>query len=114
MQTESESHCWFSATTGVDNALNGQPTQVPNLVGNPYPTNQAVNNWLNTSSFQSPATGTVGNLGLVSLRGPGFFDWDMALSRTFAFKAERQTFQVRAHFFNIANHPNFNYSNRDH
>ena len=56
----------------------------PNLVGSVYPTHQTPNDWINASAFQTPATGTVGNLGLMSIKGPDFFDWDMALSRTFA------------------------------
>jgi hypothetical protein len=98
---------WFSVTTGVDNALTGQPNQVPLLIGNPYPTNQNVNNWISSSAFRAPPTGTLGNLGLATMKGPDFFDWDMALSRTFSFKAEKQTFQIRADFFNLTNRANF-------
>jgi hypothetical protein len=98
---------WFSVTTGVDNALSGQPNQTPNLVGNPYPSHQTPNDWINTAAFQAPATGTLGTLGLNNIKGPGYFDWDMALSRTFSFKEGKQTFQVRADFFNLTNHPNF-------
>jgi hypothetical protein len=42
----------------------------------------------------------------MSLKGPDYFDWDIALSRTFTFK-EKQSVQVRADFFNLTNHPNF-------
>lgn len=98
---------WVTVYTGVDNALNGQTSiEVPNLVGSPYPANQGPNNWLNVSSFQYPAAGTTGNLGVNSLKGPDFFDIDMAISRTFALK-ERQSVQVRADFFNLTNHTNF-------
>jgi hypothetical protein len=97
---------WFSVTTGVDNALTGQPNQVPILVGNPYPAKQTPGAWINTAAFQAPATGTLGNLQLNSIRGPAFFDWDMALSRRFTFK-EGKSFQVRAEVFNLLNHANF-------
>jgi hypothetical protein len=98
---------WFSVTTGVDNALTGQPNQVPFLVGNPYTAKQSLSAWINTTSFQAPATGTRGNLQLNSILGPAYFDWDMALSRTFSFKERKHSFQVRAEVFNLANHANF-------
>jgi hypothetical protein len=98
---------FFSVTTGVDNALSGQPNQTPNLVGNPYPASQNVSNWINAAAFQSPAVGTTSNLGLNNIKGPGLFQFDMALSRTFSFKEGKQTFQLRAEFFNLPNHANF-------
>jgi hypothetical protein len=102
------SNTWFSVTTGVDNALSGQANEVPNLVGSVYPANQTPKDWINAAAFQDPATGTIGNLGLMSIKGPGFFDWDMALSRTFPLGTEKRTLQVRADFFNLTNHANFN------
>ena len=40
---------------GADTALTGQPTQTPNLVGDPYPSNQNVNSWLNPAAFAVPS-----------------------------------------------------------
>ena len=88
-------------------ALTGQPNQVPILVGNPYPDKQSVASWINTAAFKAPSTGTLGNLQLYSLGGPAFFEWDMALSRTFKLK-EQHSFQVRTEVFNLPNHANFN------
>jgi Carboxypeptidase regulatory-like domain len=95
----------FSVTTGVDNALTGQPTETPNLCGNPYPANQSVNNWLNPAAFCAPAPGTYGNLGLNNLKGPGVFQFDLALTRAFAIR-EKQSLLLRAEFFNLPNHLN--------
>ena len=98
---------WFSVTTGIDNALTGQPNQVPIQVGNPYLSKPTASSWINTAAFQAPAPGTLGNLQLNSVKGPGYFEWDMALSRTFPFKEGKHSFQVRAEVFNLLNHANF-------
>ena len=98
---------FFSVTLGVDNALTGQATQTPDLAGNPYPSGQNVNNWISRSAFATPAPGSYGDLGVFNMKGPGLFQFDVALSRTFAVR-ERQQVQVRAEAFNILNHANFN------
>ena len=98
---------FFTVSLGVDNALTGQATQTPDLVGNPYPSGQNVNNWISRSAFATPAPGSYGNLGVFNIKGPGLFQFDMALTRTFAVR-ERQQVQVRAEAFNILNHANFN------
>ena len=72
---------------------------------NPYPSNQSVNNWILASAFAAPVTGTYGNLGQNNLKGPGVFQWDMALTRTFPIR-EKQTLQFRAEAFNLPNHFN--------
>jgi hypothetical protein len=97
----------FSVTTGVDSALNGQPVQTPNLISgaNPYATHRTVDNWLNPAAFALPATGTYGSLGLVNIKGPGTFQLDMGISRTFAI-GEKKTIQLRGEAFNLPNHLN--------
>ena len=52
-----------------------------------------------------PALGTYGNLGQNNIKGPGVFQWNVALSRTFSIR-ERKTIQVRAEAFNLPNHLN--------
>jgi hypothetical protein len=68
---------------------------------------------LNPKAFATPPTDPVshltlreGNLGRNALRGFGAFQWDMALSRTFALKEDLHL-QCRAEFFNLLNRPNF-------
>jgi hypothetical protein len=46
--------------------------------------------------------GTFGNLGRSSVPGPGFFEIDMALSRTFRV-GERMRLEVRGEAFNLTN-----------
>jgi len=96
---------FFSVTTGVDGALTGQPTETPNLIGNPYPSSQTVTNWVSGAAFGAPAAGTYGNLGLNNIKGPGTFQMDMAITRTFNVR-EKQTLQFRADAFNLPNHMN--------
>jgi len=49
--------------------------------------------------------GTYGNLGYNNMKGPGVFQLNVALSRTFAIR-ERKTIQLRAEAFNLPNHLN--------
>jgi hypothetical protein len=96
---------FFSVTTGVDSALDSLANQRPNLVGNPYPANQTVNNWISASAFAAPAPGTIGNLGANNLLGPDVLQVDMSLTRQFRVR-EKQTLQFRVEAFNVLNHLN--------
>ena len=92
--------------TGPDRALTtvgGQPAELLN--NNPYPANQNVNHWLDPTAFGQPALGTYGNLGLNNLKGPGVFQLNLSLSRTFPI-AEHKSFQLRGEVFNLPNHLN--------
>ncbi len=73
---------------GFDN--NGQPSMFANT--------DAVN------SFVASYPGSVGTRGII--RGPRFFDADVAFSKYFRIK-ERQRVQIRADAFNLFNHVNF-------
>lgn len=104
---------FYTVTTGVDTALNGEGGQRANAVAgaNPYATNHdGCTNapciaWGNPAAFVSPAVGTLGTLSNNSLNGPAVFQFDMALSRLFAIR-EGKTLQVRAEAFNLPNHLN--------
>jgi hypothetical protein len=63
---------------------------------------------LDISSFCNPPLGVLGNLGRNSLVGPGFWNVDSSLSRSFLLPRLRDTgrVQIRADFFNIFNHAN--------
>jgi hypothetical protein len=92
----------LNVTTGQDNALTGVGGQRPNLVGDwklDDPTPQA---WFNTAAFAFPAAGTYGNVGRNSIRGPGAWNVDMALSRRFNLFAEHRI-EIRAEAFNVFN-----------
>ena len=102
----------FAVTTGVDGALTGQPTQTPNLnFGvNPYASDHACSpapclQWITSKAFSAPAPGSYGNLGLFNMRGPGVFQFDIAVTRMFAI-TERTRIEFRGEAFNLPNHLN--------
>ncbi len=101
---------FFSVTTGASDPITGIGGQRPNQVlSNPYCATQTITCWMNLSAFQTPvasAAGAFGDLGYDNLRGPGFFDVDVALSRRFPVK-EKQYFEFRGEAFNIQNRTNF-------
>jgi hypothetical protein len=91
----------------VDRALTGVGNQTPDQVEmNPYPEKQTIDNWINASAFRLPSFGSYGNLGRNSMKGPGIFQFDVALSRTFSIR-EGKTLQLRGEAFNVLNHANF-------
>jgi hypothetical protein len=98
---------FFTVYAGTDRALTTVQNQTPDFV-NPsalYPQQQTANNWINASAFLPAAPGTYGNLGYNNMKGPGTFQLNMALSRTFAIR-EGQSIQLRAEAFNLPNHLN--------
>jgi hypothetical protein len=66
--------------------------------------------WLNPAAFKigsDPSIkNTFGNVGKGSLRFPGFYSWDMGISKTFAVTEDFKV-QLRGEFFNIFNQVNF-------
>jgi carboxypeptidase family protein len=96
----------FAATTGVDNALNGQANQRPNESMDDVYLKSGYR-WLNPAAFQAPAAGTFGNHENNSLVGPRRFNVDMGLTRSFRIGGERQI-QFRAEAFNVLNRVNLN------
>jgi hypothetical protein len=99
---------YITVVPGTDRALTTAPAQTVNLV-NPaavFPANQSLTGWLNPAAFAQPALGTYGNLGQNSIQGPGMFQLNVALSRTFRVWGEGRTLQVRADVFNLPNRLN--------
>ncbi len=101
----------FNPTVGKDNSLNGVGLDRPNRTEvNPY-TNAGhtskLYQYIAVGSYTANPAGTFGNAGKNSLRAPGYFDIDAAVSRNFALY-ERLHLQLRFEAFNVLNHPNFN------
>ena len=93
---------FMSVTTSTDVALTGISAQrVNQLLANPYG-DKSVRNYLNPAAFTRPAAGTLGNVGRASIAGPGTWQFDAAVSRTFQFR-ESQRFEFRAEAFNVTN-----------
>ena len=93
---------FLSVTTSSDIALTGITGQhVNQVLGEPYG-DKSVARFLNPAAFVLPATGTYGNAGSGSIAGPGTWQFDMSLSRTFQFR-EAQRMEFRAEAFNVTN-----------
>jgi hypothetical protein len=94
------------AVVNAPGGLEGLSAFRPDYVSgvNPYDRNST--NWLNPAAFAIPAPGKVGNLGRNALRGPGFYQFDFQLSRSFAIH-ENIRLEIRAEAFNVFNHPKF-------
>jgi hypothetical protein len=120
---------------GVVSLLSGQPYNLtyqfqddyngsgeffgrPDVTGNPFAGTSGHSALLNLSAFQVPCTydnltGTCvpgtqhfGNLRRNAFVGPGFRNFDFAVSKATKL-GEKVTMQLRFDFFNIFNHPNF-------
>jgi hypothetical protein len=93
---------YLTITSGLDRALSGIANQRPNQVlADPYG-DKSLKNYLNPAAFTQPATGTYGNVGFASVRGPESWQLDAALSRGFQLR-ERQRLEFRAEAYNLTN-----------
>jgi hypothetical protein len=96
------SGAYMSITTNQDRALSGNTSQrvdqvLPNVYGD-----KSVSNYFNPAAFALPALGTLGNTGKGAFAGPGTWQFDAALSRTFQVR-ESQKVEFRAEAFNVTN-----------
>ena len=96
---------------GLDRPYDVLPTQVYTVTPNSDPPL-----WINPAAFLCAGntttacnvfSGQFGNVGRNALYGPGVINFDMALSRRFTV-GERWKLDLRADFFNIMNHANWN------
>jgi hypothetical protein len=98
----------FSVTSGIDTDLNGVGgDRATQILSNPYCEHKTINCWLNAAAFATPvANGVRSNMGPYTLYGPGFFDLDLALTKSIRL-AERHHIDIRAEAFNVPNRTNF-------
>ncbi|HEX4165071.1 MAG TPA: carboxypeptidase-like regulatory domain-containing protein [Bryobacteraceae bacterium] len=75
----------------------------PNVVGNPF-AGTGGTQFLNPAAFATPAAATFGNLGAYAISGPGIFNWDASLQKTFPAFRDRIKTNFRAEFYNFPNH----------
>ena len=93
----------LTVTAGTDQSLTTIPGQTANQVlPDPYCSSKGINCWLNPNSFAIPALGTTSQARYGSVAGPGQFQMNLALSRTFRLY-EKQTIQLRGEAFNLPN-----------
>jgi hypothetical protein len=79
----------------------------PNTICDPTASNPTIDAWFNASCFQQVAdpTGTFGNTGRNSVRGPGDFNIDFSAIKNTRFG--HVTSELRLEVFNVLNHPQF-------
>jgi hypothetical protein len=111
----------FQARTGfpitiIDGSapsLQGQRgNERPNCVGNPAPSDQNIDHWLDINAFSRAPRGTWGNCGVGVARAPGYKNLDASLSKRFSTGGDRY-FEFRAEAFNLTNTPSFGAPARD-
>jgi hypothetical protein len=102
----------FTANESGNISLTSQNADRPNAIAgcNPNDGPKTITQWMNTSCFALPPSGTFGNEGRNTLVGPGMVTVDTAVARVFAIK-EGMRLQFRGEAFNTANHPNFQQAN---
>jgi hypothetical protein len=92
----------------------GQSLQAPRTVERPNITCSGETDasgpndtWMDINCFQHAAPGTFGNSGVGILRGPGYWNVDLGISKNF-YLDDKRYLSFRAEAFNVFNHPNFN------
>jgi hypothetical protein len=78
----------------------------PNCVGNPVPSDQNINRWLDISAFARVPRGSWGNCPIGVARAPGYKNLDLVLAKRFDAGNSRY-FEFRAEAFNLTNTPSF-------
>ena len=101
----------INVLSGQDRSYSGVGLDRGDLVGDPSlpsgrPLNQALSAFFNISAFALNTVGTFGNSPRNLLDGPGFFNVDWSVAKSFRV-TERLTMQVRGDFFNVLNNANF-------
>ena len=100
---------WLTVTTGRDIAGTGiLPQRVNQVSDDPYPSDRTLDRYLDPAAFAYPAAGTLGDHRNASIEGPGFWTFDLAVTRNLSFGAQ-QGLELRIEVFNLFN--NFNWGN---
>jgi outer membrane receptor protein involved in Fe transport len=102
----------FMVLSGRDNSRSGIGRDRADLVGDPYldagrSREERIAQYFNPAAYTTNAVGTFGTAPRNHLRGPGYFNTDLAAMKTFSIR-ENLRMQFRAEFFNAFNQPNFN------
>ena len=107
----------FTVTSGVDNSLSGIGMDRANYIGGgsaqlDYGRSHGdqILKWFDTSKFTVNTPGTFGTSGRYILRGPRYFNTDLAIIKGTQL-GERVNLQFRAEFFNVFNNVNFKLPN---
>lgn len=108
----------FSTTNSLNITGSANEGARIDVVGDPYanipvPSNPSVPNHklaFNPNAFAQPAVGTIGNAGGGAgiLYGPGWLNFDAALTRSIPLFSEKRQLKLRFDAFNVFNHTEFN------
>jgi hypothetical protein len=96
----------FNVIVSGDPANTGRNNERPNLVGHPSDNcgKGHITGCIDAAAFAAPVPYTYGNAGRNLLYGPGLYDVDFSLFKSFQL-AERVSLQFRSEFFNFFNTP---------
>lgn len=106
----------YTVRSGRDNSLTGVNRDRPDYIGgeadlaSDRPHAELIERWFDTNRFVQNAPGTFGNLGKNTMRGPRFFNTDLAVIKNTQI-TERVRLQFRSEFFNVFNNVNFGQPN---
>jgi hypothetical protein len=109
-----ESGAPFTVNDQTDRANIGQgPAQRPNCLRDPnLPSDQrTIDRYFDTSAFTPAAFGTFGSCGRNIVSGPGFKDFDLAVTKLIRF-TESRSLELRMETFNLFNTSTFDLPNR--
>ena len=99
---------WMTVLSGRDGAFNGQANQRVDQVSDDVYGEKSLTSYLNRAAFAQPANGTFGTHERNSVKGPGFWKIDLAVSRLVSL-GSTQNVEFRVEVFNLLN--NFNWGN---
>jgi hypothetical protein len=91
--------------TQANNNVGAGMTGLPNVTGDPKGA-ETVEQWFNPAAFTQVLSGTFGNAGRNTLRGPGWVTFDMSVQRRVNFSS-RVNATLRWDVFNMFNRANF-------
>jgi hypothetical protein len=96
---------------GCDEGTGGTSVDFPNYSGAPIqfsnPRTSPNFQYFSTAAFSSEELGVPGNANRRFFHGPGLNNWDVSLFKNVRF-TERVSMDIRAEFFNVFNHAQFN------
>jgi hypothetical protein len=94
--------------SGIQQDFRGANNYRPNVVGDPYGDRNSITNYFNRDNVQIPTgPNPFGNAGRNLVRGPNFWQVDLALSKNVRLPiGSRTLLQVRAEAFNLLNKTN--------
>jgi hypothetical protein len=94
--------------SGITADFRGANNYRPNVIGDVYGDTDSITSYLNRAAVEIPSTSSpFGNAGRNTVRGPGFWQVDLALQKGFGLGLGGSQLQFRAEAFNLLNRSNF-------